>query len=226
VTDEVTGIALDSRGRMILTGFSTSPDFPITKLTAVQPVNEGSGDAFVSLVDLTLPYSEFLLYSTFLGGSSGDVGYAVAADSAGYLYVTGYTMSPNFPISNAIQPNWGGGIDMFITRINPAIAGLPALSYSTYIGLDNTMVGGALALGTDGSLFVGGYTEGYLPQLPAYTPLQLNYGGGFTDDFLMVLSPASNGLTGVVTVESVTSPRLRLHDLKPDGGALLPIVKR
>ena len=157
--DQVNAIALDDRGRMILTGFTLSTNFPITALTAVQPTNHGNGDVFLSLVDLTQPSSGFLLYSTFLGGADGDVGYGVTSDNAGYLYVTGYSMSPDFPVtSNAPQPNWGGGVDMFVARINPAIAGLQALAYSSYIGLDNTMVGCCLAVNTDSSLIVGGYT--------------------------------------------------------------------
>jgi hypothetical protein len=215
--DEVNAIALDAQGRMILTGFTLSSDFPITALTAVQATNQGNGDVFVSLVDLSKPASGFLLYSTFLGGDNGDVGYGVAADSAGYLYVTGYTMSSDFPIANAIQPTWGGGVNLFIARINPAIAGLEALSYSTYVGLDNTMVGCCVAVGPDGSLFVGGYTEGYLPLLPAYTPLQPVYGGGSSDDFLLVLSPAASGLSGVTTVQS-ESQRLPRRE-RPVGGA-------
>ena len=201
--DEVNAIALDAQGRMMLTGFTLSTDFPITALTAVQPANQGNGDAFVSLVDLSQPASGFLLYSTFLGGDDGDVGYGVAADNKGYLYVTGYTMSSNFPVTgNAPQPTWGGGVDMFVARINPAIAGHAALDYSTYIGLDNTMVGCCVAVGPEGSLFVTGYTEGYLPLLPTYTPIQPLYGGGSSDDFLLVLSPAASGLHGVTTVQS------------------------
>jgi len=195
-SEEGRGIALDHHGRLIVTGYTTSPDFPVTALTAVQPTYSGNGDAFVSLVDLTQPAQTFLLYSTYLGGSDGEVGYGVVADNLGYLYVTGYTMSANYPVTgNAPQPNWGGGIDMFIARLNPAIAGLPGLDYSTYIGLDGTVVGCCLALGSDGSLYVGGYTEGYLPLLPGYTPVQANYGGGYADDFVLVLSPASSGLT-------------------------------
>jgi hypothetical protein len=207
--DQVNGIALDAKGRMVLTGYTLSQNFPITALTAVQPENHGSGDVFVSLVDLTQPPSGFLLYSTYLGGASGDVGYGVAADNADNLYVTGYSMSPDFPVTgNAPQYTWGGGVDMFIASINPAIAGPQALNYSTYIGLDNTIVGCCLAVGSDGSLFVAGYTEGYLPLLPTYTPLQSLFGGGFSDDFLLVLSPAASGLSGVTTVQSESkSPR-------------------
>jgi hypothetical protein len=214
--DQVNAIALDAQNRMILTGFTLSADFPITALTAVQPTNHGNGDVFLSLVDLTKPASGFLLYSTFLGGENGDVGYGVTSDSAGYLYVTGYSMSPDFPIAgNPPQANWGGGVNLFIARINPAIAGLEALDYSTYIGLDNTIVGCCLAVGPDGSLWVGGYTYQYLPLLPNGTPLQLNYGGGSSDDFLLVLSPPGHGITGVTTVQSEgKTPR----KLRPGGG--------
>ena len=124
------------------------------------------------------------------------MGYGVTSDNAGYLYVTGYTMSSDYPITaSAPQQNWGGGVDMFIARINPAVAGLPGLDYSTYIGLDGTITGCCLAIGPGGALWVGGTTEGYLPLLPTYTPIQANYGGGFSDDFLLVLSPGA-GATG------------------------------
>jgi hypothetical protein len=186
--DEVRGMALDAQGRVLITGYTLSTDFPITASTAVQPVYSGNGDAFVSLVDMTQPSFNFLVYSTFLGGSDGDVGYGVTADAGGYLYATGYTLSSDFPITgNAPQTNWGGGIDMFIARINPARAGTAGLDYSTYIGLDSTIVGCCLDLGSDGSLYVGGSTEGYLPLIG--NPIQVNYGGGFSDGFLLVLSP-------------------------------------
>ena len=221
--DQVNSIALDEHGRMILTGYTLSTDFPITTLTAVQATNRGNGDAFLTLVDLSKPASGFLLYSTFLGGSDGDVGYGVAADNADHLYVTGYSMSSNFPTTgNSPQPNWGQGIDTFIARINPAIAGLEALDYSTYIGLDNIQVGCCLAVGSDGSLFVGGYTEGYLPLLPTYTPLQSNYGGGYSDDFLLVMSPAASGLSGVTTVQSESKTLLR-RERPTNGGALTTV---
>ncbi|HUB77611.1 MAG TPA: SBBP repeat-containing protein [Bryobacteraceae bacterium] len=207
--DQVNAMTLDAQGRMLLTGYTLSNDFPITTLTAVQSTNHGNGDVFLSLVDLTKPPGDFLVYSTYLGGEGGDVGYGVTSDSLGHLYVTGYTMSGDFPVTgNAPQPNWGGGVDMFIARINPSIAGLPALDYSTYIGLDNTIVGCCLAVGPDGSLYIGGYTEAYLPLLPTYTPLQSIYGGGSSDDFLLVLSSPGGNVTGVTTLQKESkSPR-------------------
>jgi hypothetical protein len=194
--DEVRGMALDSKGRMLITGYTLSPDFPVTALTAVQPHYNGNSDAFVALVDLTQPPYGFLVYSSFLGGTDGDVGYGAVVDSLGYLYVSGYTLSGDFPVTaNVPQQLWGGGVDMFVARINPAVAGRAGLDYSTYIGVDSTIVGTNLMMWPDGSLLVGGYTEGYLPLLGTYTPIQGNYGGGFSDDFLLLLSPGA-GLNG------------------------------
>jgi hypothetical protein len=131
-------------------------------------------------------------------------------------------MSPDFPVTgNTPQPNWGGGVDMFIARVNPAIAGLQALDYSTYIGLDNTIVGYSLAVGPDGSLYVAGYTEGYLPLLPTYTPLQSIYGGGFTDDFLLELSPGATGISGVTVIQSEAKRPPQKE--RPAGGTIAPI---
>ena len=218
--DQVNGMTLDSKGRMLLTGFTLSSNFPVTALTAVEASNHGNGDVFVTLVDLSKPASGFLVYSTFLGGADGDVGYGVTSDSAGHFYVTGYTMSPDFPVGgNPPQPNWGGGINLFIARINPTLAGTSGLDYSTYIGLDNTMVGCCVAVGPDGSLYTGGYTEGYLPLLPGYTPLQANYGGGFSDDFILVLSPAASGISGESSSSTPIETRI-LRRARPAGGGI------
>ena len=222
--DQVNGISLDATGRMILTGFTLSADFPITAFTAVQATNHGNGDVFVSLVDLTKPASGFLVYSTFLGGSGGDVGYGVTSDSVEHFYVTGYTLSPDFPVTgNAPQPGWGGGVNTFITRINPSVAGLAGLDYSTYIGLDNTMVGCCVAVGPDGSLYAGGYTEGYLPLLPNQTPLQSYYGGGFSDDYLIVLSPPGGGVTNVTSIQA--EPKTARRERTPAGVIVRPVQK-
>jgi len=188
--DESRGISMDSQGRVLVTGFTLSTDFPVTAATAIQPHYGGNGDAFVAIFDITKPGVESLAYSTYLGGSQGDVAYAVLAEPTGYLDVTGYTLSPDFPVANAIQPNWGGGIDLFLTRFNPVVAGPAGVDYSTYIGLDATIVGSALTVDSSDNLYVGGYTEGYLPLVG--NSWQQNYGGGFSDGFFLVV-PGGNG---------------------------------
>ena len=62
-----------------------------------------------------------LTYSTYLGGSGGDRGNAIAVDGSGNAYVTGETGSTNFPKVGAIQSANGGGLyDVFVTKINAA----------------------------------------------------------------------------------------------------------
>jgi len=184
-SDSAKAMTLDAQGRIVVTGYTLSSDLPVTAGTALQPANAGNADIFVAVFDISKPFINGLAYSTYLGGSQGDVAYAVAVDRAGYIYVTGYTLSPDFPVVNATQPNWGGGVNMFVARFRPGVAGQAAIDYSTYIGIDALIVGDCLAVDSALNLYVGGYTEGYLPLLG--TPWQENYGGGFSDGFFFVI---------------------------------------
>jgi len=178
-------MVMDPQGRLVITGYTLSSNLPVTAHTAMQPNYAGNADAFVAVLDVTKTYNDSLVYSTYLGGSQGDVAYGLAADKAGYIYVTGYTLSPDFPLQNPIQGNWGGGVDMFVTRLKLGVPGQAAIDYSTYIGIDATIVGTCLALDSAQNLYVGGYTEGYLPLVGDST--QANYGGGFSDGFYFVI---------------------------------------
>jgi hypothetical protein len=75
----------------------------------------GWPEPFQSVLD---PSGSTLLFSTYLGGSSDDYGQGIAVDSVG-PYVTGYTNSNNFPISNPLQPANRGGQDAFVVQISP-----------------------------------------------------------------------------------------------------------
>jgi len=108
------GIAVDSVGDAYVTGYTGSTNFPTSN--PLQPTNHGGADAFVAALD---PAGATLLYSTYLGGSAGDVGYGIAVDSAGNAYVTGSTGSTNFPTSNPFQPTNRGNNDAFVAKIAP-----------------------------------------------------------------------------------------------------------
>ncbi|MBC8030277.1 MAG: SBBP repeat-containing protein [Pyrinomonadaceae bacterium] len=110
-------IALDSSGNAYVAGFTASTDFPTVNPT--QAANAGgSNDAFVAKLNAA---GAALLFSTYLGGSGGDSGFAIAVDSAGNAYVAGITTSTNFPTLNPVQAANAGGDDAFLTKINPAI---------------------------------------------------------------------------------------------------------
>lgn len=103
-----------------------------------------------------------LSYSTYLGGTSNDYATAIAVDSSGSTYVTGYTTSTNFPVTpGAYQTTCSGGtcsttnIDAFITKLNPSGT---ALEYSTYLGGSGKDYGYGIALDPSGDAFIVGTT--------------------------------------------------------------------
>ena len=182
--EEVRKIAFDANGNLLVTGYTMSSDFPVTP-DALQPALGGNADAFVAVVNPFNP--KFLLYSTYLGGSQGEVAYDVAGDNQGYIYVTGYTLSPDFPVTaDAPQNQWNNGIDVFVTKFKPGVPGTAALRYSTYLGGATINVGYCLAVGLDGTAYVAGITGGPFPITANAT--QSSYGGGSSDGFVLVLT--------------------------------------
>jgi hypothetical protein len=178
--DAVRGMKLDSKGNVIITGYSLSTDFPVTG-DAIQTTNMGNGDAFVSVLNPLNP-SSFVVYSTLLGGTDGEVAYGVASDANGYLYVSGYTLSADFPVSGELQ-EWNQGIDIFVAKIKP---GTRTLTWSTYIGGATVNSPTDMVVGADGRVYVVGWTCGQLPIGPA--PYQGTFGGGYSDGFLLVMA--------------------------------------
>ncbi len=127
-------------------------------------------------------------YSTFLGGSSNDQGFGVAVDSAGNAYVTGSTISSNFPISAAAaQPTRKGVTDAFVTKIDPS----GALVYSTFLGGNGDDAGHAIAVDDTFNAYVAGTTNS--TTFPVQGAFQSTLRGG-TDAFVTKLDPSGSTL--------------------------------
>ena len=152
-TDTPQGIAVDASGNVYVTGYTLSSDFPTTT-GAYQTTFRGSESAFVA----KLNSSGALVYSTYLGGSGRDFASAIAIDGSGNAYVTGYTSSANFPIvSGAFQAVYGGGFnDAFVTKLNPAGAGLV---YSTFLGGVSDDIASSIAVDPAGNAYICGQTN-------------------------------------------------------------------
>jgi hypothetical protein len=176
------GIAVDSAGNAYVTGYTGSNNFPTAN--PLQPTNGGI-DAFVTKLDAT---GSMLLYSTYLGGSDGDYGYGIALDGAGSAYVTGVTLSTNFPTANPVQPANGGSQDAFVAEINPTGA---TLLFSTYLGGSGDDGGYGIAVSA-GKAYVTGWTDS--TNFPTANPLQPTYGGGVYDAFVTALDPTRSTL--------------------------------
>src|SRR5207244_1279899 len=87
-----------------------------------------------------------LLYSSFVGGGDYDIAYAVAADSSGHAYVTGYTQSLDMSMSgDAMQGVSGGQADAYVAAIDTNASGAASMLYCTYLGGSGVDHGNAIA---------------------------------------------------------------------------------
>jgi Beta-propeller repeat len=221
--DEGLSIAVDSSGDAYVTGMTDSSNFPI-KSAYQSTYGGGLNDAFVTELN---PAGAALVYSTFLGGSSAEVGTGIALDGSNHAYITGQTASSNFPVVSATQSTLGGDNDAFVTELDST--GSTSL-FSTYLGgsLDeNTTTSGNGPLGAiavDGpgaNIYVTGNTASTnFPVFPTTTPFQLHNGGAI-DAFVIKygqpafsiaatsLSPASvaagSSATSTITIASLNA---------------------
>jgi len=121
--DEDVSIAIDNSGNAYATGWTNSPDFP--NQNSYQGSNAGYYDAFIT----KLSSNGTLIYSTFIGGTSGDYSNDITVDTEGNAYITGYTTSTDFPTKNPYQNSHGGdSYDAFVTKLNSSGS---TLAYST-----------------------------------------------------------------------------------------------
>ena len=126
VSDSGNAIALDAENNAIVTGSTSSSDFPTTS-GAYSTV---ASSLFVTKLNST---GSNLVYSTFLGNG---IGHAIALDSQGNAYVAGTTSAANFPVTEgAFQTRYPasgtGASSAFVSKLNPQGT---ALQYSTYLG--------------------------------------------------------------------------------------------
>ena len=135
--DYATGIAVDSSGNAYVTGVTDSTNFPL--MNALQPTyGGGNDDAFVSEIN---PSGSALVYSTYLGGSAQDAGFGIAVDSSGNAYVTGGTVSTNFPTMNPLQPANAGPTNAFVAKINTKNLSAAVKLVPPNLGFGNQTVG-------------------------------------------------------------------------------------
>ena len=158
--DTVKAMILDSKGNLVLTGYTRSWDFPITfdayqsRLGGVKRgFNQGNGTYDAILTRLQAD-GQSLIYSTYLGGTGFDMGTSIASDGQDKLWLAGNTTSSrDFPVTGAVfQSRYGGGLSNgFVARFDMETDKLEA---SGYLG-DSSFVGmGGIAHGSDESLWI------------------------------------------------------------------------
>jgi len=184
------GIAIDSSGNIYVTGNTKSENFPTANAFQSTPSpTESGGNAFVTKLNPAVPS---YVFSTYLGGSAKDEANGIAVDSAANVYVTGNTVSADFPIANAFQTNRGDSFagDAFVTKLNSS----GSLSYSTYLGGNSTENAFGIAVDVSGNAYVTGVTLS--PNFPTANPIQTanDLSTGASDAFVTKLNSQGSAL--------------------------------
>ncbi len=205
--DGCSSIGVDSAGDAYVVGVTLSTDFPLKNAIQTSlPIAPGSSatGAFVAKFN---PAGTQLQYSTYFGGSGGiNAATAVAVDSAGDAYFTGFTTSVEFPVtSGSLQQNFGGyggqinplltTGDAFVVKMSPAGQKI----YATYLGGSKDDIGVGIAIDAQGDVYVGGATLS--SNFPTQNPFQKAYAGAGGDQqssggdgFITELDPTGSTL--------------------------------
>ena len=199
--DAGNAVAIDPSGNAYITGETQSPDFPVTPGAydkqcgtdgVCNPVQicdingchlQTVPDAFVAKINPSLSGAASLIYSTYLGGENSDQGYGISVDRFGNAYVTGSTLSVQFPQVNSLQSIMGQ--NAFVTEINPSGSGL---IFSTYFGGSGTDNGHGITLDSFGNILFAGDTTS--TNFPTKNAAQSALGGG-SDAFVAKFGQAT-----------------------------------
>lgn len=179
------GVALDSQGNVFVVGRTVSADFPVTP-GAYLCTSCGGYDIYISKFD---PDLTTLLASTKIGGVGDEEYPDICIDSDDNIFVTGATLSSNFPTTEgAYNRNQTGGSDFFLAKFSPDLSQVLA---ATYIGGHGYETFPTIKIGSENNIFIGGVTSysDYPTTIGAFDRI---YNGGNSD---YVVSKFSNSLT-------------------------------
>ncbi len=192
--DSGSGIAVDLRGNVYVSGDTSSTDFP-TK-NAFDSTFNGNLNAFVTKLNPNASGQASLVYSTYLGGSQFDSISGIATDLQGNAYITGLTLSSDFPLKNAFDTTLSvNNSEAFVTKLNPNASGQASLVYSSYLGGSGSEFARAIALDVRGNAYITGRTESNdFPTKNAFdSSLE-----GIQDAFITKVNPNASGFASLV----------------------------
>jgi hypothetical protein len=185
-------VAVDSSGSAYVAGTTGSVDFPTTAGAFDRSLSGAGSNAFVAKLS---PAGNALVYSTYLGGTTGNTtASGIAVNAAGEAYVAGDVGGLDFPTTaNAFQRTMQGGSEAFVTRLDAQGSGLV---YSTFLGGGFDDYARDIALDGQGNAIVAGDVHSAVPDpaFPTRNAFQPRYGGGHQDAFVTKLNPDGSAL--------------------------------
>ena len=200
--DSAIGIAVDSSGNAYVAGETntTEASFPVIGGPDLT-FNGGGSDGFVAKVNAS---GTALNYCGYVGGSGQDLAFAIAVDSAGKAYLTGFTQSTeaSFPVTGGPDLTFNGETDAFVVKVNGSGS---ALVYGSYIGGSDSDQGLGVAVDSSGNAYVTGNTRSTEADFPVTAGPDLTYNGG-TDAFVAKISTPDNCSTDAL-YSVITGPQ-------------------
>ncbi len=183
--DRVNAVEVDDDGNVYIAGTTSSDDFPTRN--PLQPQIAGpQSDAFIA--KLSADGSQ-LIFSTFLGGASGDTCDALALDPMGNIYIAG-SPTTDFPVTDgAFDTRRSGSADGYVAKLSPDGS---ELIYASFLGSRRNDGISDIAVDASGSLYATGFTD--IDDFPVTSgAFQETFGGG-VDAFVTKFSPDGSSL--------------------------------
>lgn len=181
-TEEIGDIFVDDAGFVYLTGYTNSADFPIVNAADSTFDN---GDVFVCKIN---PAGSAFVYSTFIGGSSGEYSRAIWVNEQGEAYIVGETYSSDFPTLNPFDSSLAGISDCFVTKLSQTGN---TILYSTLIGGQQDEWARGISVDEEGAMYVTGTT--WSNDFPTLNAVDSMMSGG-NDAFALKLNPSGTSL--------------------------------
>ncbi|HEB52587.1 MAG TPA: hypothetical protein ENI87_04945, partial [bacterium] len=212
--DVAEDVLLLPNGDAAVVGWTSSDDFPMPAggfQPAFQGVPSAQSDGFVLAV---APSGQAMPFGTFLGGTASDQLLAVDLEATtGDLVVAGWTYSADYPTTtNVVRPTNAGGIDAIVTRLG---ANAATAVFSTYMGGADEDAAQTVKFATDGSVWIGGFTNSANYPVTASAPQQV--AGGDYDGFLSRISVFGQTLLHSTWIGGGGNDRVRDLDLSQFG---------
>lgn len=218
-TEVANALAVESSNVIYIAGYSTSDTIPGASEATLQCCRRGGYEGFLIRIEPFAAPSR--AYATFFGGNSTDVIKALAPDGQGGVYLAGYTLSPDFPVTfDAFQTDLRPA---FFARIDTRRPALDALLYATYIGGSSFDSAEAMAVDRDGSIWLAGYT--FSNDFPVTSNAYRRENAGSSDLFLLRFDYSKRTTPDAITYSTYLGGRdgdmINGISLAPGGGVAL-----